>query len=182
MAQKSKIHAAWSVTFLLILAILYIDDLDLMHRTCSPHVTSEEFIVEVQQAINYWGKLVQATSGTLKPDTSFAFVMDFKFSNGKVVMKKVSKLPPSGLTIPQPDGPNVAILILEVTEGKKTLGVVGCPAGSTANGHLDLMVDKANAGLPVSKQVKCILWMAEYVSMLNCTCQSVGVLFHSPLI
>ncbi len=59
-----------------LLAILYVDDTDLLHI----NMETEESIVEVhaaiQRAIENWGCLLIATGGTLKPEKCFYHLID----------------------------------------------------------------------------------------------------------
>jgi hypothetical protein len=61
-------------------------------------------VSRIQCAINDWGKLLQATDGSIKKAKSFYYVMSWKFVKGKPMFKTIPELDAEELTIPQPDG------------------------------------------------------------------------------
>ena len=65
-AYKSKghgcqLHAIWTTLALMLAAILFVDDSDLLHRGRSASVSDNEFFDQIQHAVMTWGGLVQAT-------------------------------------------------------------------------------------------------------------------------
>ena len=72
-APMSQVHHS-------LLAILYVDDTDLIHI----NINAEESIVEVhtaiQRAIENWGRLLIATGRTLKPEKCFYHLIDFAWT------------------------------------------------------------------------------------------------------
>jgi len=121
--------SAWSGDAFYLAAILYVDDSDLLHMSLEDLPEDEEFLDLVQRATFDWGGLVQATGGSLKPSKCFWYMLSWRWSRGKPLLKKRSQLPSVPLMIPQPDGANVPIALKEVTESEKKLGVWTCPAG-----------------------------------------------------
>jgi hypothetical protein len=79
-------------------AIIYMDDTDLLHWGKFYGIEDTAFLTDVQNAINDWGKLIQATGGSIKQAKSFYYVMSWKFIQGRPTLKKVSELPEQPLT------------------------------------------------------------------------------------
>ena len=99
----------------------------------------EEFVQDVQRATFDWGRLAIASGGSLKPEKCFWYLIAFKFRNGVPDYKTIRDFPPDTvLRVPAPDGSEHPIQLLEVTEAKKTLGVLQCPAG-LPDAHLQQM-------------------------------------------
>ena len=67
--------------------------------------------------------IVMATGGSLKPSKCHVSVYFYKFRKGRAVLKKTRELPKTTFTIPQKDGSEAPIILLEPTEAKKTLGI-----------------------------------------------------------
>lgn len=60
-------EAAWSGLVLVIAALLYVDDTDLLHMSKNLLTTDKDFVCSVKSATSYWAHLLQATDGNLKP-------------------------------------------------------------------------------------------------------------------
>ncbi len=58
-------------------AILYVDDMDLLHLNMERNKSVWEVPRSLQQSINNWGKLLIATGGSLKPDKCIYHLLDF---------------------------------------------------------------------------------------------------------
>ena len=114
------------VIFILV-AIIYVDDTDLIHWAKFYGMTDNEFISEVQKGVTDWGKLVQASGGSLKQSKSFWYLLSWKFVRGVPTLKTQANLPDTCLLIPQPDGSSSPIDRCDNFETKKTLGVWNNP-------------------------------------------------------
>jgi hypothetical protein len=130
-----------SQRLLYLAAIIYVDDTDLLHWGKFYGIEDTEFLTDVQDAINDWGKLIQATGGSIKQAKSFYYVMSWKFVQGKPTLKKLAELPKQLLTVPQPDGSSVPIPIRENDESGLTLGVWNNP-NNDGVAPLESMLDK----------------------------------------
>ena len=133
----------------LLAAVMYVDDADLLHLGHSQDTTDEEMITAVQQHQTDWGMLAQASGGSLNAKKCGAYLMLYKFVQGKASLKKVRAMPPPGgtltnaggllvpahFTVPMPVGSSPRIPTLEVTQEDKMLGVFFSPAGD-GSGHL----------------------------------------------
>ena len=67
--KRKKIHAemesAWSVLLMILAAIVYVDDMDMLLRAKENHST-EEFFKFIQAAVDIWGMLVMVSGGLLR--------------------------------------------------------------------------------------------------------------------
>ena len=124
-------------------AILYIDDMDLLHI----NMDAEESIVEVhtaiQRAIENWGHLLIATGGILKPEKCFYHLIDFAWTQKggwQYIAHHEDEC--AALFVPLTDGTMAPISHLAVDDAQKTLGFTTCPSGNSA-GSLHQMKDKA---------------------------------------
>jgi len=71
----SMFQVRWSL-----LAILYIDDTDLLHLNMEGDESVQEVHLALQQSIENWGKLLIATGSSLKPDKCFFHLLDFAWT------------------------------------------------------------------------------------------------------
>jgi hypothetical protein len=144
-------------------AILYIDDMDLLHI----NMDAEELIVEVhaaiQRAIENWGRLLIATGRNPKPEKCFYHFIDFAWTQ-KGGWQYIAHHEEEGaaLFVPLPDGKMAPFSHLAVDNAQKTLGVTTCPSGNSA-GSLNQMKDKAKKwfGLLTADQFHCrMMWFS----------------------
>jgi hypothetical protein len=63
-----------------LLAILYINDAELLHLNMEGDESVQEVHLALQQSIENWGKLLIATGGSLKPDKCFFHLLDFAWT------------------------------------------------------------------------------------------------------
>ncbi len=87
LAHCSKGHsvhflAPFSMVLAQLLAILYIDDTDMMHLDMEQEESIFDVHWELQESFLSWGKLLIATGGTLEPDKCFFHSIDFSWSGG----------------------------------------------------------------------------------------------------
>jgi hypothetical protein len=61
-----------------LLAILYVDDNDLLHINLTKEETVDEVHAAIQDSVNSWGNLFIATSGALQPRKCFYLIISFK--------------------------------------------------------------------------------------------------------
>ncbi|KAL7502290.1 hypothetical protein ACHAXN_001984 [Cyclotella atomus] len=116
-----------SQRIVLLAAIIYVDDTDLLHWGEFYGISDTTFLSRIQRAINDWGKLLQATGGSIKRAKSFYYVMSWKFIKGKPTLKSIPELHADQLTIPQPDGTSVPIPACPNDHSAKTLGTWNNP-------------------------------------------------------
>jgi hypothetical protein len=143
---------AWSRTVKTIASILFVDDCDLLHMALCGLISLVQFLVQVQSALHFWARLLQMTGGDLKQSKSFWYLIAWRFVRGVPKQRRLNDLPKFQLYIPQHDGPDVPIKLIDVRVAKKTLGVWTCPDSSPkpksakdrASLQLKSMVDKGN--------------------------------------
>jgi hypothetical protein len=126
-----------------LLAILYVDNTDLLHIKMDAEELIDEVHTAIQNAIVNWGKLLIATGGSLKPEKCFYHLIDFMWTRkGGWQYIAHHKDKGAAVFIPLPDGTMAPISHLAVDNAQKTLGVVTCPSGNSA-GSLRQMKEKA---------------------------------------
>ena len=125
-------------------AILYVDDTDLLHINMDVVESIDEVHIAIQSAIANWGKLLIATSGSLKPEKCFYHLIDFAWTR-KGGWQYIAHHEDEGAAVfvPLPDGTMPLISHLAINDAQKTLGVVTCPSGNSAGG-LRQMKEKSN--------------------------------------
>jgi hypothetical protein len=150
----ARIYSLYFHQLFILAAVMYVNDMDLLHWPSSPSMTPEELIEYVQDATTDWGNLSQASGGILKPAKCSVYLMLYKYINGRAQLKSVLDLPPPvtyinegvilfllHITIPQPDGPAVGIATHDVSTASKMLVVHFSPAGNSAT-HVKHVVQK----------------------------------------
>ena len=76
--------SAWSRRIMLLAALQYVDDTDLLLKALECQ-TTEEFMSHIQRSLTFWGQLVLATGGVIKQKKSQVAIASFKFSGGKPI-------------------------------------------------------------------------------------------------
>jgi hypothetical protein len=93
-------YSAWSCILVAILAILYVDDTDLLHMSHNPNISESDFIETVQRATYYWVFLLQAMGGHLKDTVCYWYLLSYKFIQGEATLKSLHELSHYTITIP----------------------------------------------------------------------------------
>jgi hypothetical protein len=138
-----EMWTAWSGLMVVVAAILFVDDTDLLHLCTDEDMTEHDFVMKSNRATYFWAKLLQATGGNLKPPKCYEYLLLFKFINGEPMLKslrEIEDLP--ACVIPQPSAGDVAIERKPCEEASETLGVFTSPAG-TSTAQLDKILQKA---------------------------------------
>jgi hypothetical protein len=133
--------SAWSGIFLLLAALLYVDDTDLLHSPPSRNTTEAAFVTRVQLATYYWAKLLQATGGNLKPPKCYWYLMSYQFNQGIATLKPLRDIKQHRLLIPQPGSEDVEITLKDPYTASEVLGIWSSPS-STGTAHLRHMLSK----------------------------------------
>eukprot|EP00984_Skeletonema_dohrnii_P024217 scaffold13324_cov71-Skeletonema_dohrnii-CCMP3373.AAC.1 len=102
MGHDLEFLAGWSDVVASLAAILYVDDTDLLYRIAQLDTTDEEFVAQLQVAVNDWVYLVQASGGHIKRAKSFWYITLFDFVNGVATPRRLPSMSSLRLTIPQP--------------------------------------------------------------------------------
>ena len=124
---------------LCIAALLYVDDTDLLHMSRTERVSKAEFVAQVQRAIYYWAKLLQATGGSLKPEKCYWYLLSYKFVRGVACLKTIQDIKQYTLLIPQPNGDEVPIALKSPNAASEVLGIWMSPTEDGTR-HLQHMV------------------------------------------
>jgi hypothetical protein len=166
-----------------LLAILYIDDTDLIIINMDADESIVEVHVAIQQAIENWGHLLIATGGTLKPEKCFYHLIDFAWTQ-KGGWQYVAHHEDVGATVyvPLPDGRRAPISHLAVDDAQKTLGVTTCPSGNSS-GSLRQMKGNAKKwfdSLTAGRLHRRMMWFSVdqqmWPSAKYCLCCSMATL------
>jgi hypothetical protein len=144
-------------------AILYVDDMDLLHLNMERDKSVWEVRRSLQQSINNWGKLLIATGGSLKPEKCCNHLLDFVWSaKGGWQYIAHHEDGRASITVPMPDGTAAPISHKVVDDAQKTLGVVTCLSGSSS-GSLHQMKEKTQKWLDslTAGQLHCrMMWFS----------------------
>jgi hypothetical protein len=63
-------------------AILYVDDIDLLHINLRKNESMDKVHMAIQDRLNSWGNLLIATGGVLQPAQCFYSIISFEWTNG----------------------------------------------------------------------------------------------------
>jgi len=105
----------------------FVDDTDLCVH--GPHITAQNVTSTMQNSVNQWQGLLQATGGALVPTKCFWYLIDFQWANSSWSYK-TSLQHPGELTINDDLLHRVRIPRLETFEAHRTLGVRLAPNGN----------------------------------------------------
>ena len=133
-AYKRKGYGAhsvggWSEHQLPLSALLYVDDTDLLHKPSNTQSSPDTLVPWVQRATNHWGHLLQATGRNLKPAKCYWYLLHYQFHKGVAILTPKSQLQKYSITIPQPNGEEVSMVMKDPTEASNVLGVLASPTG-----------------------------------------------------
>jgi hypothetical protein len=133
----AQIYSSYYKQLLQLAAIMYFDDTDLIHWSCTPICYPKELIAAAQTATYTWGGLAIATGAAMKPEKCYANFLLYWFDKGRANMGTISSLPaplafitmpdgsiaPSHLRFLLPDGTSEPIQTLKNKETSPMLGV-----------------------------------------------------------
>jgi hypothetical protein len=100
----AQIYSSYYKRLLLLASIMYVDDTDLIHWSCTPVCNPEELIAAAQTATYACGGLAIATGAAMKPEKCYAYVLSYWFDKGRAKMRTISSLPTPSALITMPDG------------------------------------------------------------------------------
>ncbi len=126
----AQLVGGWSQESISVSALLYVDDTDLLHRMDDTQDHQDTLVPWVQRATNNWAHLLQATGGNLKPAKCYWYLLQYQFQNGVAHLTPKRHLLHNQLTIPQPDGSDVEIILKDPSEASEVLGVLMSPTGN----------------------------------------------------
>ena len=100
----AQIYSSYYKRLLLLAAVMYVDDTDLIHWSRSLVCTPEELIAAAQTATYAWGGLAIATGAAMKPEKCYAYFLSFWFDKGRAKLRTRNALPTPSSLITMPDG------------------------------------------------------------------------------
>jgi hypothetical protein len=90
---RAQIYSSYYKQLLLLTAIMYVDDTDLIHWSRTPDCNPEELIAAAQTATYAWGGLAIATGAAIKPEKCYAYFLLYWFDKGRAKLRMISSLP-----------------------------------------------------------------------------------------
>jgi hypothetical protein len=149
--KPSQIYLSYYKQLLLLAAIMYVDDTDLIHWSCTLDCNPEELITAAQTATYAWGGLAIATGAAMIPEKCYAYFLSYWFDKGRAKLRTPTPSAlitiPDGSTalshlrVPLPDGTSASIPTLRNEETSLMLGVHWSPS-SGGNVHVNEMAKK----------------------------------------
>jgi hypothetical protein len=124
-----------------LLAILYINDTNLLHINLTKHESVDEVHLAIQESVNSWGNLLIATGGALQPAKCFFSIILFKWKNGDRSYETNASKQELGITVPLPGGGRASINHKPVEHAEKILGAMMLPDGNS-DSAIEMMQEK----------------------------------------
>jgi hypothetical protein len=78
----AKIYSSFYGRLLLLAAVMYVDDTDMIHWAQNSSCTSDKLIASSQTATYAWGALAIATGAAMKPEKCYAYFLSYSYDNG----------------------------------------------------------------------------------------------------
>jgi hypothetical protein len=110
-----------------LLAILCVDDTDLLHIDLTKTETVDEVHKGIQASVNSWGNLLVATGGALQPSKCFYSIISFEWINRACTYASNKDNGVFAVTVPIPGGGKAGIGHRAVSHAEKTLGAMTSP-------------------------------------------------------
>jgi hypothetical protein len=152
----AQIYSSYYKRLLLLAAVMYFDDTDLIHWARHPSCSPDQLIAAAQTATYAWGGLAIATGAAMKPDKCYTYFLSYWYDRGRASkLRTINALPgsiasitlpngaiaPSHLRVPLPDGTSAPIPTLCNEDASLMLGVWAGPA-SGGGKHIHEMARK----------------------------------------
>ncbi len=151
----AKIYSSYYRRLLLLAAVMYVDDTDMIHWVQNPSCSPGDLIAAAQTATYAWGGLANATGAAMKPEKCYAYFLSYLYDNGRARLRPIQSLPPpsgyialadgttapSHTRVPLPDGTLSPIPTLLNEDISLLLGVWFGPASGGAT-HVRAMARK----------------------------------------
>ena len=135
-----------------IVALFFVDDIDLIHINVKAEETVTVAHQSMQDIISNWGKLLIASGGAFKPPKCFYHLISlFWDTDRSLTYENNEDVEDFNISVPLPDGSQVQIEHAAVDTAKKTLGVWTSPVGDFKTA-LETMQNKANEWIARSKE------------------------------
>ena len=115
--------SAISLPFISFVCYAFVDDTDLVHTRLGDNHTGSDLIPEMQEALDHWEGGLCTSGGALVPYKSHWYLVDFKWKNGSWKYCSTADRP-GVITMRDHRGDRVPLERVEVTEARKSLGVM----------------------------------------------------------
>jgi hypothetical protein len=112
--------SAITKTALRFLGFSFVDDTDVVHAAPSVHTPGEGVFPPMMELFTHWEGGVKATGGALRPDKSYWWLLDFRWTSSKWVYRKTAEMP-GELTVLDANGNVAPLKRLEPHQAEKTL-------------------------------------------------------------
>ncbi len=133
----TQIYSSYYRQLLILAAVMYVDNTDLVHWSRLPFCSPVELIAAAQTATYAWGGLAIATGAAMKPDKCYTYFLFYWYDRGRAKLRIVRALPNSiapiilpsekigslHLKVPLPDGTTAPIPILRNHDASLMLGI-----------------------------------------------------------
>ena len=96
----ARIYSSYSKRLLILAAVMYVDNTDLVHWSNVPSCTPTELIAAAQTATYAWGGLAIATGAVMKPEKCYVYFLSYWYNHGREKLRNVKALPDSILNCP----------------------------------------------------------------------------------
>ncbi len=151
----ARIYSSYYKRLLILAAVMYFDDTDLVHWASIPSCTPTELFAAAQTATYAWGGLAIATGAAMKPEKCYAYFLSYWYDPGRAKLRTVKALPesivpitlpsgetaPSHLQVPLPDGMSAPIPTLRNEHASLMLGIYFGPTSGDST-HIQEMARK----------------------------------------
>ncbi len=151
----ARIYSSYYKQLLLLVAVIYINNTDLIHWSGQSSCSPSKLISTAQTATYAWGSLAIAIGAAMKPEKCYAYFLSYWYNCGHAKLRMVRALPasiapitlppgeiaPPLLRVPLPDSTLAPIPTLRKEEAFLMLGIYFSPTsgGST---HICKMAKK----------------------------------------
>jgi hypothetical protein len=151
----ARIYSSYYKCLLILVAVMYVNNTDLVHWSSLPSCTPVKLIAAAPTATYAWGGLAIATGAAMKSDKCYVYFLSYWYDRGQAKLRTVKALPdsitpitlpsgeiaPSHLRVPLPDGTSAPIPTLCNKHASLMLGIY---FGLTSGGgtHMRKMAKK----------------------------------------
>ncbi len=162
----AQIYSSNYKQLLLLAAVMYVDDTDLINLVGQPSCSPSKLIATAKTTTYARGSLAIATGGAMKPEKCYAYFLSYWYNCGHAKLRMVRALPasvapitlltgkiaPSHLRVPLPDGTLAPIPTLRNEDAYLMLGIYFCLT-SGGGKHIPEMAKKVSYGQTGSNHV-----------------------------
>ncbi len=166
----ARIYSSCYTRLLILAAVMYVDNTNLVHWSSMPSCTPAELIAAAQTVTYVWGGLAIATGAAMKPEKCYAYFLSYRYDRGWAKLRSVKALPdsiapitfpsgeidPSHLRVPLPGGMSAPIPTLQNEHASLMLGIYFSPTSGSST-HIWEMVKKVMHGPTTSDHTRSYL-------------------------